>query len=300
MSDGTPDGAPQRARADAARSIIIACTALLLAAAWLWAGVDVAAGLVERAGFAGAAGEALFTAAVFSPLLLLAVLLGRVARAPALRWGARPLRSIGGGAAVGFAALSLAILYLALAGTLRMGASTSPTWVLAGLLVIGLQVLAEEALFRGLVQPALVRGMGVPAGVVLTAAAFAGLHLLAAGASNLALVNLFLGGLLFGALALGRGSVPGIAAAWGAHWAWNGGEQLLWGLDPNPGVGAFGALWNLDAIGAPHWGGSDEGLNGSWAMFLALAAVTLPRVLSLLRANRAVVVDPIPPRAKAH
>ena len=65
----------------------------------------------------------------------------------------------------------------------------------------------------------------------------------------------------------------GVAGAGGAHWAWNAAEQLLFGLDPNPGVGGFGALLDLDLVGAARWGGSAEGLNARWAMTVALLAL---------------------------
>jgi membrane protease YdiL (CAAX protease family) len=288
--------APAKGSAASARAILAAVAALLLAAAWLWAGVMPVAASVERWATHAAAGEALFTLLIFGPILLLALLLGRIACVSVLSPGLEPLRSASIGAGVGLAALALATGYLTLAGTVRFGTPASTAWLLPGVLVIGFQVLAEEALFRGLVQPALMSRFGAPAAIMITAAVFAALHLMAAGAGGLALLNLFLGGLLFGALAW-RGQ--GIAAASAAHAAWNAGEQLLFGLDPNPGTGAFGAWWNLDAVGAARWGGSAEGLNASWAMSLALLAVTLPRLLPLLHARRAVAVDHVTPRAEA-
>ena len=287
--------APADAQIIGARAVGAIVVALLLTAAWLWVGAMPVATLAERWSTSAVAAEALFTLLVFAPILLLAMLFGRIARVSVLAPGGQPLRSAAIGAGVGFAALALATGYLALAGTLRLGAPVSATWVLPGVLVIGFQVLAEETLFRGLVQPVLVSRLGALVAVAITAAAFAGLHLAAAGAGGVGLLNLFLGGLLFGTLAW-RGQ--GIAAAWAAHAAWNVAEQLLFGLDPNPGSGAFGAWWNLDAIGSARWGGSAEGLNASWAMCLALLAVTLPRVLPLLRARRTVAVDHVAPRAK--
>lgn len=287
--------APVNGKITGARAVGAAIGALLLTAPWLWGGATPVATLVERWSTNAVAAEALFTLLVFAPILLLAMLFGRIARVSVLAPGEQPLRSAATGAGVGLAALALATCYLALAGTLRLGAPVSAAWVLPGALVIGVQVLAEEALFRGLVQPVLVSRLGALVAIAITAAAFAGLHLVATGAGGVALLNLFLGGLLFGTLA-GRGQ--GIAAAWAAHAGWNMAEQLLFGLDPNPGTGAFGTLWNLDAIGSADWGGSAEGLNASWAMSLALLAVTLPRVLPLLRARRTVAVDHVAPRAE--
>ncbi|MDJ0278262.1 CPBP family glutamic-type intramembrane protease, partial [Sphingomonas sp. 2R-10] len=139
------------------------------------------------------------------------------------------------------------------------------------LLTVLLQVTAEEVMFRGHVQPLLVRAVGAGMAVPLTAASFAALHAVLAGTAPVMLVNMLLGGGLFGLLAL-RG---GLGAAIGAHFAWNAIEQLGVGLDPNPGVGTFGSVIDLDLSGAASWGGSGAGLNASIAMSAALLATIL-------------------------
>jgi hypothetical protein len=58
----------------------------------------------------------------------------------------------------------------------------------------------------------------------------------------------------------------------GAHAAWNWAESCGLGLAPNPGVGAFGAIADLDLEGAPLWGGGQDGLNGSLPVSLVLLA----------------------------
>ena len=65
--------------------------------------------------------------------------------------------------------------------------------------------------------------------------------------------------------------------------AWNGTEQLMLGLDPNPGVGSFGTLLDFDLTGPSIWGGSEEGLNASLAMSVALAVLLVPLVLAVRR-----------------
>ncbi len=96
----------------------------------------------------------------------------------------------------------------------------------------------------------------------------------------MALVNLMLGGVLFGLLALRSG---GLAAPVAAHFAWNATEDLGFGLVPNPGIGPLGALVDLDLAGPAHWGGSEEGLNTSVGMTVVLAALV---VLLLARSVR--------------
>jgi membrane protease YdiL (CAAX protease family) len=117
---------------------------------------------------------------------------------------------------------------------------------------------------------------------VVTAFGFALLHFLGGARDPLSLANLFLGGLLFGVLAWAGASIwPAMAA----HFMWNAIEQLVFGLDPNPGLGGFGALANLDLVGASAWGGSGEGLNASIGMAFALLAILTPLILLQRKAN---------------
>lgn len=259
-----------------ARALAAAAAGLALTAAWLRWGPPLAASLAGEG--AGAGVEAVFTLALFGPLLALALAGGAATGVPAWRSGERPSRAAARGGALGAAGLLLAVAYTALAGTLlRETGATVSAALLLGLLTVALQVAAEELLFRGWLQPLLARALGLSAAVVATALAFAALHLLGGAAGALPLANLALGGLLFGLIAARDGGVAGAVAA---HGAWNAGEQLLLGLDPNPGVGAFGALLDLDLAGAAGWGGSDSGLNGSWAMLFALVALSVPLALA--------------------
>lgn len=265
-----------------ARSIGLAL--LALAAAWLWLllGVPIASGLAGAHGSEG--GELVFTLVVFGGLLTLALGIGALGGVRIFRSGDRPGGALLGGLVLGSAGLSLAIGYCALAGTTQWrAASVSGPALAIGVATVGVQVLAEEALFRGVVQPLLVRAIGRAGGLLLAAAAFAGLHAIHGSSGGwLTLVNLLLGGVLFGCLALREG---GIAGATGAHFGWNAAEQLAFGAEPNPGVGAFGSVFDVELVGASGWGGSDEGLNASWAMTLALLAL-LAFVLVRMRAPR--------------
>jgi len=134
----------------------------------------------------------------------------------------------------------------------------------------------EEVYFRGWLQPLLVRHYGMPVALLLSSLAFAALHIIGGARSPVTVANLFLGGLLFGLLAA-RGE--GLAGAIAAHFTWNWSEQILLGVDPNPGVGSFGALLNLDLAGPALWGGSEEGLNASLAMTMTLLALLVPLLI---------------------
>ncbi len=258
----------------------MAAIGLVLVTLWLRFAPGLVGGWVSE----GAWGEAGFTVAVFGPLLLLGWVGRRLAGIGGAggAWG----RSLGLGALTGLGGLLLATGYTAMAGTLVRGPTTAVGPLLAlGVIVIAVQVAAEELVFRGWLQPVVQSLAGRWVAVPLVAALFAALHLIAGGASGgVALLNLFLGGMLFGLIAAGR---PGLPGAMAAHFAWNAGEQMLLGLDPNPGVGAFGAVLDLDLRGASLWGGSDQGLNGSWAMSLSLVALVVGWLLAARRSGAA-------------
>ncbi|WP_457312768.1 CPBP family intramembrane glutamic endopeptidase [Sphingomonas sp. UYAg733] len=243
------------------------------------AGVIIAFGpmLVEATGLAGdphspAWDESLFTAAIFGGLLLAAAIGGAVTRVRTFALGARALATLAVGAALGLAGILTATIFGWIAGSLNAPTDTASAGgtILLGIAVVLLQVVAEEVYFRGWLQPLLARACGLRVAVPLVATGFAALHVLGGARDSLSLLNLLLGGLAFGLLAAHAG---GIAPAIGMHLAWNGTEQLVLGLDPNPGLGSFGALFDLDLVGSPWWGGSTDGLNGSLGMSVALLAI---------------------------
>lgn len=236
--------------------------------------------LAARLPMPGDAGQARLFDTGFT--LLLFGLLGGCGLVLALRHrragglvGPWPLAMAGLGAAIGLGGLFAAFAYARIAG---VAVSVPDTGAGAGALLLGtvatiVQTGGEEIYFRGWLQRALGDAWGPVAALLVTAIVFASLHLLGGARAPLSLVNLLLGGLLFGLLAERSG---GIAASTAAHLSWNWSEQLLLGLDPNPGTGSFGALFDHDLIGAALWGGSPEGLNASVAVTLVMAALLLP------------------------
>lgn len=219
--------------------------------------------------------ESLFNVVIFAPLIAIAVVARLLDRGNALAPGRRPLLSLGVGLLVGLAGVSVSVLYGWLAGGLADNGATGTgaTLLLWGLGVVALQVTAEEVYFRGWLQPSLSARWGQPLGIVAASLAFGALHYAGGAREPLSLLNLFLGGLMFGLFAARGG---GLAAAIGVHFAWNAAEQLGWGLDPNPGLSSFGALVDKELVGPVLWGGSAEGLNGSIGMTVALLAIVVP------------------------
>ncbi|KPF69578.1 hypothetical protein IP88_11580 [alpha proteobacterium AAP81b] len=188
--------------------------------------------------------------------------------------GPNPGRDAGLGLALGLAGVGLAAAQAIVAGTLTSATGANEAaWLLLGILAILVQAGGEEIAFRGWLQPLLARAAGPLPALLLPTLAFMAMHLVGGARAPLALVNLFLGGLWFALLAWRSG---GIALPAAAHIAWNTTEQLLLGLDPNPGVGAYGALADFDLIGSAWWGGSDQGLNASLGTTAVLLALIVP------------------------
>ena len=121
----------------------------------------------------------------------------------------------------------------------------------AGTLLTLIGVLGEELLLRGLLQPLLVRTWGVAAGIVLSSLAFAAIHMVGGWGHPLSLLNILLAGLWFGLLAFRTG---GLLAPILAHFGYNWAEELVFGASPNPGIGAFGAITDVDLVGPTIWG----------------------------------------------
>ncbi|HWF01037.1 MAG TPA: CPBP family intramembrane glutamic endopeptidase [Caulobacteraceae bacterium] len=221
---------------------------------------------------------------VFATLLAVALLGLRLARrsaaaaedAPAATAAIRPSRAgrtaawLTAGLVIGAAGFCASALIAGAFGGISRSAATGIAPLagsaVLGLAVVALQAFSEEIFFRAWLQPILCVRLGPWLGLAATSALFAGLHLIAGAAGALAALNMFLGGLVFGLLALRSG---GIAAAWGAHFAWNWTESGAMGLEPT----ATGGLAGFRLDGPPIWGGGPEHMNASVATTLVLLAI---------------------------
>lgn len=255
--------------------------ALLIATASCAAIVGVALALLPRLagaldGWSSGMVEALFTLLLFGTLAAVGWFGRRAAGMGGAAAAAPRGQAVTAGALTGVGGFLLALALARLAGSVTAGGpalSAGVAAILIGTLCVAGQATAEELFFRGWLQPVLVRGWGAAAGVAVTALVFSGLHMAGGVRSGTALVNLAAGGVLFGLLALRSGGLWAPAAA---HVGWNWSEIMGFGLAPNPGVGSFGAIRDLDLGGSAWWGGSEEGLNASVAMTVVLLALILP------------------------
>ncbi len=270
---------PPASSADGAghvKALVVLIAAVAICALVVWFGAPVAElFLTDQSSPVFA--ESIFTVVIYGGLLAAAAAGAKLSGVNPFRLGRNPAASGGAGFAIGAVGVTLAAAYAWLAGTMnQLPGQGGAALLLSGTLLIILQAGSEEVYFRGWLQPVLAERWGTAAAIGLAAAAFALLHVIGGARSPITILNLLLGGLLFGLLAASRG---GIAAAAAGHIAWNWTEQLILGLVPNPGLGAFGSLMDWELAGATLWGGSEEGLNASLAMTFALSLFVVPLLL---------------------
>jgi len=227
---------------------------------------------------------------IFVPMAATGMFFAHVEGFTAFRLGSAPKRWSAIGLSSGVAGLVLAVAIASFGATLVVGqGAVIGATIVAGSALILFQVSSEEIFFRGWLFRAIEGSAGASAAICLSALVFAGFHLLGGTRSALTLANLLLGGIWFGLLAWRSG---GLVASLLAHFSWNATEELIAGLSPNPGTGQFGALVDLDLMGKPLWGGSEEGLNASVAMSIVLVALILPLVLQRTAASAPFVSGP--------
>ncbi len=160
-------------------------------------------------------------------------------------------------------------------------ATRPPSWWFLSLFLVAflIQGLSEELLCRSLLMLSLARSIPLWACVVINASAFSALHLLNPGISPLALVNIFLFGVLASVLMLRRGSIWMVAAL---HSLWNFAQGNLFGIPVSGIEGSPSPFMTVIGHDAP-WkvliGGGDFGIEGGLA---ATAVLLFGIVISLL------------------
>ena len=226
-----------------------------------------------------AASAGVFYLLVFAPLLVLPFIAARVERRRIWLTGRKPVAAGVLGLLMGCGGLAASVAIAAAAGAIMPGQvpATPLVALTAGVAVIGFQTTAEEVCFRGWLQPVLCARWGPWAGGAVTAVLFAGLHMIGGGVTLLTALNLLLGGLFFGLLALRTG---GLWAPVTAHLGWNWSEAGGLGLEPDPGVGPLGTVLDYDLTGPLLWSGAEARLNGSLATTLVLAVLTAGLLLA--------------------
>jgi membrane protease YdiL (CAAX protease family) len=180
------------------------------------------------------------------------------------------------GAAIGWGAVVLAVLPMALAGTLEVNLWTAPRafWlVLINLITLALSALAEEVAFRGFPFRRLIAAIGPVAATITISLFFGILHALNPAATLVSVLITMLAGILFSVAWL---RTRGLWLPWGLHFAWNASMGILFGL-PVSGVTDFSTVVQTRAFGRLWLTGGDYGPEA--ALFTAVVLVLAVGVL---------------------
>jgi uncharacterized protein len=185
------------------------------------------------------------------------------------------------GAAIGWGLVVLAVVPMALAGTLRVHLWTQPRsfgLLLLNLVTLAVAALAEEVAFRGYPYRRLIAAIGPVAATIGMSLLFGLGHVLNPGATWTSTLVTMLAGLLLSVAWL---RTRGLWLGWGLHFAWNASIAILFGL-PISGINDFATIVQTRAIGPLSLTGGDYGPEG--AAFTAI--VLLVGIGILVRVTR--------------
>lgn len=183
------------------------------------------------------------------------------------------------GAAIGWGAMAVAVLPMALGGTLHVQFWVAPRafeLVLINLLTLAVAALAEEVAFRGFPFRRLIEAAGPTKATILMAIFFGMLHMLNPDANWTSTTVTVVAGVL---LSIAWLRTRGLWLAWGLHFAWNVSMGVLFGL-PVSGLENFSSVVQTRAIGRQWLTGGDYGPEAAvlTGLVLLVAIAVLVRV----------------------
>jgi hypothetical protein len=166
------------------------------------------------------------------------------------------------GVALGWGLVVLAVLPMAVAGTLHVHFWTSSHafgLLLLNLGTLAVAALAEEVAFRGYSYRRLIETTGPVAATILMSLLFGVGHMLNPGATWASTLVTILAGVLFSVAWL---RTHGLWLGWGLHFAWNASMGILFGL-PISGINDFSSIIQTRAVGPLWLTGGDYGPEGA-------------------------------------
>jgi uncharacterized protein len=185
------------------------------------------------------------------------------------------------GAALGWGLVVLAVLPMAVLGTLHVYLWMQPRafgLILLHLVTLAVAALAEEVAFRGYPFRRLIEAVGPVAATIGLSFLFGLGHALNPGANWTSTLVTMLAGLLLSVAWL---RTHGLWLGWGFHFAWNASMGILFGL-PISGISDFGSIVQTRSFGQLWITGGDYGPEG--ASFTAI--VLLIGIALLVRVTR--------------
>jgi membrane protease YdiL (CAAX protease family) len=174
------------------------------------------------------------------------------------------------GAALGWGMVVLAVLPMALAGTLHVTLWTSPrafSLLFLNLAALAVSALVEEVVFRGYPFRCLIAAIGPTAATVILSVLFGLLHMLNNDATWTSVLIAMFAGVLFSVAWL---RTHGLWLPWGLHFAWNASMGVLFGL-PVSGITDFSSVVQTQAIGRTWLTGGLYGPEGALFTIVVLA-----------------------------
>lgn len=289
-----PRGWPGELLRIAAFMVVMTGLAIMFGSAWAFLPAPTPDGWL----LAGAAVTA--AAAIMAGTVMIRLVDARPAAALGIGISRRTLPHVALGGAIGAAGLVAAVLAIAAAGAIawerQPGSAGAWLAAVAGQgAIFAVAALAEEALFRGYAFQVLVRWAGPVFATSLGAALFAAAHGANPEVGVLALLNIFLAGVLLGIAYLRTLSLWFATAL---HMTWNWCMAALFDL-PVSGITIFDTpLYDAD-VGGPAWWtggafGPEGGLVGTIGFGLALLLVLRMRAVAAdetIAAARPIVLD---------
>lgn len=185
-------------------------------------------------------------------------------------------KEYGIGLLAGFLMMSAVVGAAVLTGTMKLSLHTVTgsdiAWMLAIFAGFLIQGMSEEILCRGYFMVSLARKKGnIWMAIIVSALAFALLHVLNPGFGLLPFLNLFLFGVFAGVYFVKRGNIWGIGAI---HSVWNFAQGNLYGV-PVSGTNAGASIWTAESSeAAALWNGGSFGVEGGLFVTILLLAAT--------------------------
>ena len=166
------------------------------------------------------------------------------------------------GAALGWGLVTLAVLPMALVGTLNVQFWVQPRafgLLLINLATLAVAALAEEVAFRGYPFRRLIEAVGPVAATITMSLLFGLGHILNPGATWDSTLVTVLAGILLSVAWL---RTRGLWLGWGLHFAWNASIGIVFGL-PISGINDFSSVVQTRAFGKLWLTGGDYGPEGA-------------------------------------
>lgn len=185
----------------------------------------------------------------------------------------------GRGVAIGWGLVVLAVLPMALGGTLHIIFWTAPRafWlVVLNLAMLAVSALVEEVAFRGYPFRRLIEIVGPTWATILMSTFFGVLHAFNPDATWISVLITIFAGVL---LSIAWLRTHGLWLGWGLHFGWNASMGILFGL-PVSGIVDFSTVVQTRAIGRTWLTGGDYGPEAAFFTLLVLACGIVVVVLA--------------------